>query len=370
MNPRNSQHARKQFNPRRFEIGSSRSLDLNKPSMDFDSSLNQPTLGETITDPHTNDTYLLNLEIGFFSNGRGHVYRALFSKYLEDDDIFVPSGYVTLKIHNMNLHENEFNLIQREGTTAIINSNIIRSKRTFIAANLFCISLPYMSEGSIRCILSTRPNKKVPEDIISIILKEVLIGLNEIHVESNPMVHKTLNAGDIFVNIDDATKQVSIKLAFEVSVYDSEAPNCNHGEASSSSLFLNPKSISEWGAAPEVFEIGNENNRGPKSDIWLVGITAMELAYGNIRVRNRRDLNYIIEMIRENKTLPKSLESVMNKKDSVRYGEFSREFNEMVLACLREKPEKRPTADELLNTPFFSAIERFKQFLLNEDQNK
>ncbi|XP_049397312.1 auxin-responsive protein IAA12-like [Solanum stenotomum] len=42
------------------------------------------------------------------------------------------------------------------------------------------------------------------------------------------------------------------------------------------SSFLNPKSFSIWGAAPEVFESENEDNRGAKSYMWLLGITTLE----------------------------------------------------------------------------------------------
>ncbi|KAF3641757.1 putative STE20-related kinase adapter protein alpha-like [Capsicum annuum] len=142
--------------------------------------------------------------------------------------------------------------------------------------------------------------------------------------------------------------------------------------------FLDEKSIYRWGAAPEVFGSENENSSGPKSDIWLLGITALELAYGNLAVRNRGELNYIIKNIREKKKFPESLERLLIKrggefKKAMKFLKqkkrvFSVEFEEMVLACLSENPVKRPTAGQLLNTPFFTtAIEKFKQFVLNGD---
>ncbi|XP_015161781.1 serine/threonine-protein kinase BLUS1-like [Solanum tuberosum] len=364
------------------KIGSSRSIiaeigsDRSNISMDFAASLNQPRLEQTITDPDTKDTYLLNLKIGSFSNGNCPVYRAVFSKYTYEAGRALPYDHVTLKIINMNLHENEFNLIRSQSDTRIAlfeNPHIIRCKKTFITANLLCVCLPYMSEGSLRYILSTRPEKKLPERLIPVVLKEVLIGLqDELHVFYRPTPHNSLNAGDIFVNIHYYTKALSIKLAFETSVYDSEPPDCNGEEASS---FLNPKSISIWGAAPEVFESENEDNRGAKSDIWLLGITALELVYGNLPVKNRTDFDYIINKLRVNKKFPKSLKKMMIKRDKKlkkvmdfakrKKRVFSREFEEMVLACLRENPDDRPTAKELLKTPFFSEIERFKQFVLN-----
>ncbi|KAL3325939.1 hypothetical protein AABB24_036915 [Solanum stoloniferum] len=234
------------------DIGSSRSRVAEIGSLD----LNEPRLGQTITDPDTKDTYLLNLEIGSFSNGHCPVYRAKFFKYFYDVGKSLPYGYVTLKIINMNLHDHEFHLIRTQSHTRITyrqNPNIIRCKKTFMAANLFCISLPYMSEGSLRSILSTRPEKKLPENFIPVVLREVLVGLrDELHIFYTPTLHKSLNAGDIFIDIHSYTKEMWIKLAFEVSAYDSKPPNCNGEEASS---FLNPKSISIWGAAQRCLRV-------------------------------------------------------------------------------------------------------------------
>uniref|UniRef100_A0A3Q7ICL3 Protein kinase domain-containing protein n=2 Tax=Solanum lycopersicum TaxID=4081 RepID=A0A3Q7ICL3_SOLLC len=366
------------------KIGSSRSIvaeigsDRSNISMDFAATLNQPRLEQTITDPDTKDTYFLNLEIGSFSNGNCPVYRAVFSKYTDQVGKALPYDHVTLKIINMNLHENEFNLIRSQSHTRIAlfeNPHIIRSRKTFITTNLLCVCLPYMSEGSLRSILSTRPEKKLPENLIPVVLKQVLIGLrDELHVFHKPTPHNSLNAGDIFVNIHYYTKALSIKLAFETSVYDSEPPDCNRVEDSS---FLNSKSISIWGAAPEVFGSENEDNRGAKSDIWLLGITALELVYGNLPVKNRTDFDYIINKLREKKKFPKSLEKMIIKRDRklkkvMDFAKrnkrvFSREFEEMVLSCLKENPDERPTAKELLKIPFFSDIERFKQFVLNSN---
>ncbi|XP_059302158.1 serine/threonine-protein kinase BLUS1-like [Lycium ferocissimum] len=332
-----------------------------------------PKVGQTIIDPNTYDTYLLKMEIGSSCrNGLCRVYKALYTKRMEKNGIFV-----TLKILNKNLRE--FFELQLEVNASIRftpYSKLIGLMRTFTTKEYLCVSFPYMSQGPLRHILSARPEKKLPEDFIAIVLKEVLVGLrDELHVDSNnPKVHKTLNAGDIFIHIDHATKERLIKLAFEASVYD---PFYNVGEtSSSSSTFLDVKSISKWGAAPEVY-VGE--NATPKSDIWLLGITALELAYGDdLRVRSREDLEYIIEKIRFKKRLPRSLEKllIIKKKGKIKKvvlntfkrnkRVFSKDFEKMVLACLCENPEERPTAHQLSSTPFFTTdFDRFEQFLLN-----
>ncbi|KAK6777416.1 hypothetical protein RDI58_024133 [Solanum bulbocastanum] len=67
------------------DIGSSRSSDA-----EIGSSSNQPRPGKTITDPYTEDTYLLILKIGSFSNGRCPIYKALFSRNMyRSPDLFL-----------------------------------------------------------------------------------------------------------------------------------------------------------------------------------------------------------------------------------------------------------------------------------------
>ncbi|KAL3325957.1 hypothetical protein AABB24_036923 [Solanum stoloniferum] len=374
--------------PHRFDSNrSSLSMRFARVSRSSISSPEIPPVREPIIiDPETQDKYLLNLDIGSFSDGFGAVYRALYTEHKPDTEIPVKSGYVTLKIIDMNGSETESRDLWRQGKAGLTDTpygKIIGSKRLFSAVTnifsdndeLLCVVLPYMSEGSLRYILSTRPQKKLSEEFISVVLKQVLIALrDEIHVEFNQRVHNTLNAGDIFVHIDYATQDILIKLAYEASVYDSENPNHANNQYAP---FMNPKYIFRWGAAPEVFGRENEGNSGPKSDIWLLGITALELVYGDLPVRNRRDFNYIVDKIRRKKKLPKSLKKMMIKRDG-RFKEvmknlvnrkkraFSEEFEEIVLACLRENPVNRPTAEQLLNAPFFTdANDRFKQFVLN-----
>ncbi|KAL3356169.1 hypothetical protein AABB24_017042 [Solanum stoloniferum] len=141
-------------------IGSSRNVDA-----EIGSSSNRPGLEQTITDPDTKDTYLLNSEIVSFSNGNCPVYRALFSDFLYGTGRPFPRGYVTLKIIN------QHRIFQPQ------NPNVIRCMKTFIASNSLCASLPYMSEGSLRSFLSTRPEKKLPENFIPVVLKQVVVGL-------------------------------------------------------------------------------------------------------------------------------------------------------------------------------------------------
>ncbi|KAM3361850.1 serine/threonine-protein kinase BLUS1-like [Capsicum galapagoense] len=342
-----------------------------------------------VIDPVTKDIYDLEKEIGSLYGGRCRVYKALYSQYEKEKDMHEPAGVVTLKTIDLKLHKTEFNEFRSQSTIGlpyIPGAKVIGSMRIFgTPSNLFCVSLPYMSEGSLRYILSTRTNKTLPEDFISVVLKEVLVGLrDELHVEPNPRVHNTLNVGDIFVHIDDASGKMLIKLACQASVYDSgNIPDYNHGAASSSSSILDPESISKLVTAPEVFGSKNDNS-GPKSDIWLLGIMALELAFGVLPVRNREDLDHIIEKLRKKRRFPRSLEKLLIvKKRKTTFKKamnllkpkekvFSKKFERMVRECLAKNPRERPTAAQLLSSSFFTIerdIEKFKRFVLSAKRN-
>ncbi|KAK4381200.1 hypothetical protein Sango_2994400 [Sesamum angolense] len=65
-------------------------------------------------------------------------------------------------------------------------------------------------------------------------------------------------------------------------------------------------SIYDWAAAPEVLE-SNHMEYTREADIWLIGITALELAYGGLRVMNREALETMVTKINLKKKLPKKV---------------------------------------------------------------
>ncbi|KAF3646634.1 hypothetical protein FXO38_19070 [Capsicum annuum] len=103
-------------------------------------------------------------------------------------------------------------------------------------------------QGSLHHILSTRQDKRLPEEFIAIVLGTVLAALRvKIHNGLIPRAHKTLSAGDIFIHTTSG--QMLIRLAYEASVYDSEKINVeedsNEEAVQSSSAFLAPKRIAK-----------------------------------------------------------------------------------------------------------------------------
>ncbi|KAL2536467.1 Serine/threonine-protein kinase BLUS1 [Forsythia ovata] len=225
--------------------------------------------------------------------------------------------------------------------------NVVEFKRNFYSHHRFsCASMAIMSECSLRDIISKQFTYGLPEDCIAIALRETLYRLSFLHGRGH--VHRKIDAGHIFVN--RASTGATFKLGFQASTYEHDQ---EREMASTSTLPL--RDISKWGSAPEIYR-GEEEDYKPHSDIWLVGITALELGYGCFPVRDRVGFEAVIEEIIKKKKLPTmeklkmiaDEETVLEKKfkSMVRKGEseFSPEFEKVVVKCLSEKPEMRPTA--------------------------
>ncbi|VFQ85977.1 unnamed protein product [Cuscuta campestris] len=246
------------------------------------------------------------------------------------------------------------------------HKNLTRVEALFIdgATGDLCIVIPFFKPGSLRSAMAARFPQGLPETCISVSLRCALKAVRFLHHAGN--LHRDINAGHIYLKSGP-----QIKLGFGATLYEHGA-SASRAECSSSSS-LPATAISTWAAAPEVY---NSHRYSEKSDIWLVGITALELAYGRVTVPNREALEMTIRTITETKRLPKKLgpegqqravaagredikgKAKMEKTDweEEEEGEkgcsFSRKFGEFVAQCLAWNPESRPSVDALLNHGF------------------
>lgn len=116
-----------------------------------------------------------------------------------------------------------------------------------------------------------------------------------------------------------------------------------------------------------------------------MGIAALELAYGNIRVSHRSEFESMIKKIRRAKKLPGKLEDLLGEINAEEVGGkmkkamgyvkdkmksvkkqrdrvFTKGFEELVMDCLSTKESKRPAVQELLQRPFFQNAKDLKWF--------
>ncbi|WOH00752.1 hypothetical protein DCAR_0520126 [Daucus carota subsp. sativus] len=224
-----------------------------------------------------------------------------------------------------------------------------------------CIVLPFDAQVlSLRSIIQNRPKfaNGIPQTCIAVALLHTVRGLHVLHTKDEP--HYEVNAGSIFYHIEDK----SIKLAFAASSYERTCAAEESNECPINELFV-------WAQPPEVdgllraYLLHEFNNF--KADIWFVGIAALELAYGKIRVVNREEMYRIASYISKVRRLPNTWEELRTQTQQDRKNHkfptaaeepqrFNEYFGDFVGWCLDTEPDERPFANELLMHDFLRNV--------------
>ncbi|KAJ7814169.1 kinase-like protein [Mycena olivaceomarginata] len=280
-------------------------------------------------------------------------------------------------------------LLQRETTLMSLSKhpNVLRVRGSWMDGHKLYIALRLMNKGSAADVMRYGWPGGMEEDVCRCILQQALQGLNYLHV--NGFIHRDVKAANLLIDDDGTVLLGDLGVAADLTedtsrhpassskkpkIITAEAALRSQGRSSSSSSSSGhgPKHIS-FGApaegsrpkigkrksfvgtpcwmAPEVIQARHYDS---SADIWSFGITALELTQGR-PPRSRESTQRILMKTIQEEPPTLDRDGGTNK--------YSRAFKEMVDSCLVKDASKRPTAEELLQSPFFKSSKK-KSYLV------
>ncbi|KAG6896286.1 hypothetical protein C0992_009336 [Termitomyces sp. T32_za158] len=273
-------------------------------------------------------------------------------------------------------------LLQRETTLMSLSKhpNVLRVRGSWINGHKLYIALRLMNKGSAADVMRYGWPGGMEEDVIRCILRQALQGLNYLH--TNGFIHRDIKAANLLIDDDGTVLLGDLGVAADLAEDPSQrslskTPNVSVSASISRSKyneFPSSKRVLLFDHTPELPErpkvgkrksfVGTPCWMAPEliqghqydssADIWSFGITALELTQGRPPRSRETPQRVLMRTIQD--------DPPMLDRDGGTY-KYSRAFKEMVESCLVKDPSKRPTTQDLLESPFFRAAKK-KSYLV------
>lgn len=221
-------------------------------------------------------------------------------------------------------------------TTLSQNPNVVSYYESYSFNSCLWIIVELM-KGNLTDLISDKAGV-IPEILMAYILKEILTGLMWMHASYR--LHRDIKSDNILLSLDGAVKLGDFGYAAQLTA-----------EQDKRTTVVGTPS---W-MAPELV-IGSRYDG--KVDIWSLGIVSLEMAEGEP------------PNLRENPMKALYLTATGPPPSLSEKSRWSLEFNSFVEKCLTKDPERRPSAEQLLNDPFIlltppDAKQQFSTYLNN-----
>ncbi|KAL7645148.1 UNVERIFIED_CONTAM: hypothetical protein RMT77_003526 [Armadillidium vulgare] len=181
--------------------------------------------------------------------------------------------------------------------------------------------------GSIMSLSRAHKSRmmKFPENIISYVLSEIITAVSYLH--KHHIMSRSIRGDNIFVSEEGRIKLFDFGFSKHLASTMSRR-NTDVG--------------SPYWMAPEVIECGEKphSEYDLRSDVWSIGITAIELADTEPPYANLYPMRAMTQIIR---SPPPTFK---------RTSDWSQDFADFISECLIKNPEHRPFALELKEHPF------------------
>ncbi|XP_014652845.1 PREDICTED: nik-related protein kinase isoform X2 [Ceratotherium simum simum] len=178
--------------------------------------------------------------------------------------------------------------------------------------------------GSVTDVVRMTRNQSLKEDWIAYICREILQGLAHLH--AHRVIHRDIKGQNVLLTHNAEVKLVDFGVSAQVSRINGRR----------NSFIGTP-----YWMAPEVIDCDEDPRRSYdyRSDVWSVGITAIEMAEGAPPLCNLQPLEALFVILRE--SAPK-----------VKSSGWSRKFHNFMEKCMIKNFLFRPTSANMLHHPF------------------